>query len=213
MFSSFQNRLEVDMESLLTREQQDESSSSSYWDMFQSTPQEEEPDTCCHTVSTYCPIPSLTLQQRIGGCIGCMTLGYLLSFGSWFRLRDLIHGTSTTFVLYFTLGNIISLSGSCFLYGPHAQLQKMWAKSRRLATMLYLLSLFLTLVLAIVASHKQWKEVVFRGKDSVCVGVLVLLMILQYGAVTWYCLSYIPFARQLAKRCWRRLCATIVDFD
>ena len=202
------------MESLLTREQQDESSSS-YWEIFQSSPTEEEPEGCCSAASEYCPSVSLSLQQRVGGCLGCMALGYMLSFGSFFRFRDLVNGTSTTFVLYFTLGNILSLSGSCFLYGPTSQAQKMWHQSRRIATILYIASLVFTLVLSIICSHPDWRTTLFGDGtgDSVCIFLLIVLMILQYVAVTWYCLSYIPFARQLAKRCWRRLCATIVDFD
>ena len=215
MFSNFTNRLEVDMESLLTREQQSESTSSSYLDLFQSSSPEETDHGCCATASAYCPSLSLTLQQRIGGCLGCMTLGYMLSFGSFFRFRDLISGTSTTFVLYFTLGNILSLAGSCFLSGPTSQLDKMWSASRRGATCMYLGSLVLTLALSIVCSHQEWKIKLFGGNksDAWCIFTLILCMSVQYVAVAWYCLSYVPFARQLAKRLWRRLCSTVLDFD
>merc|ERR1719491_2499616 len=61
--------------------------------------------------------PSLSFQERLGGCIGCMILGYLLSFGSFFRFRDLLHGNPLPFVLFSIMGNVISLSGSCFLSG------------------------------------------------------------------------------------------------
>lgn len=259
MFSNFKSRLEVDMESLLTRDEQQQqqesgnsSPSSSYFNYFQSTlspppPAIEEDDYgCCATVSEYCSFSSLTLQQRIGGCLGCMTLGYILSFGSFFRLSDLLSGNSTTFVLYFTIGNILSLAGSCFLSGPTSQLQKMWHTSRRLATILYLSSLVLTLGLSIICSHEEWKRTIFgfggsgsesgsgsgdgsneesgddgdAGSDSgdssgtfACIALLLTLMIMQYVSVAWYCLSYIPFARQLAKRLWGRLCATVLDFD
>lgn len=246
MFSNFKSRLEVDMESLLTRDQQEESEnsspSSSYFNYFQSTlspppPVAIEDDGCCATVSEYCSF-SLTLQQRIGGCLGCMALGYMLSFGSFFRLHDLLSGSSTTFVLYFTIGNILSLTGSCFLSGPTSQLSKMWHESRRIASILYLMSLVLTLGVSIICSHEEWKRTIFgfgggggsssSGNDEsgdddgnsgggsgtfACIVVLITLMIMQYVSVAWYCLSYIPFARQLAKRLWGRLCATVLDFD
>ena len=73
MFSSFTDSLEIDMESLL-------SSSSSRFGFNQ---EEEEQELCSI-------FPSLTWQQRVGGCIGCMVLGYVLSFGSFMRMRDLI---------------------------------------------------------------------------------------------------------------------------
>ena len=94
MFARITDRLEVDlgMESLLSRENNEESESLSLF-------------------------PSLTWQERLGGCLACMVLGYILSLGSFFRMKDLLAGHPTSFVLYTTVGNIISLSGSCFLSG------------------------------------------------------------------------------------------------
>ena len=71
------------------------------------------------------PIPALTWQERLGECLACMALSYILSLGSLFRFRDLLHGNPTSFVSYTsTVGTIISLSGSCFLSGPKSQLEK-----------------------------------------------------------------------------------------
>jgi hypothetical protein len=36
--------------------------------------------------------PSLTWQERLIGCISCMIIGYIYSFGSLFRIKDLILG-------------------------------------------------------------------------------------------------------------------------
>lgn len=97
MFSRLTDRLELDlgMESLLSSERAEIS---------------EESDSLSF-------LPSLTWQERLGGCIACMVLGYILSLGSLFRMKDMIAGHPTSFVIYTTLGNIISLSGSCFLSG------------------------------------------------------------------------------------------------
>ena len=94
MFARITDRLEVDlgMESLLSRENSEESESLSFF-------------------------PSLSWQERLGGCLACMVLGYILSLGSFFRMKDLLAGHPTSFVIYTTVGNIISLSGSCFLSG------------------------------------------------------------------------------------------------
>lgn len=91
--------------------------------------------------------------------------------------------TQVPFVVHATVGNIIALCGSCFLTGPTAQSKKMFHKTRRVATALYLGSLVLTLVVAFVP---------FPGGKGI---VLFLLMLCQYGAIGWYILSYIPFAR------------------
>lgn len=88
------------------------------------------------------------------------------------------------FVLNATVGNIIALCGSCFLSGPHSQMRKMWHETRRNATFLYLGSLFLTLVVA------------FANLPGPTGLILLILMIFQYLSITWYCLSYIPYARE-----------------
>lgn len=170
MFARITDRLEVDlgMESLLSRENSEESESLSFF-------------------------PSLSWQERLGGCLACMVLGYILSLGSFFRMKDLLAGHPTSFVIYTTVGNIISLSGSCFLSGPTAQMNKMLHPTRKIATLLYLTSLFSTLIIAFI-TH-------FKGQEI----LLIILLCAQYISVTWYCLSYIPFARQLASRFFGRL--------
>lgn len=104
-------------------------------------------------------------------------------------------------MLYTTVGNIISLSGSCFLSGPKSQLEKMFHDSRKMATILYLGSLVMTLVVAFV------KE--FKGQAF----LLLVLVGVQYVAVFWYCLSYIPFARQMAQRLFGRFMSQLEDMD
>ena len=64
-------------------------------------------------------------------------------------------------------------------------MKKMWAETRRTATIAYLGSLFLTLFVAFVPG--------IPGPVSL---YLLLLMICQYISITWYCLSYIPYARE-----------------
>ena len=97
------------------------------------------------------------------------------------------------FVLNATVGNIIALCGSCFLSGPHAQMKKMWADTRRNATIAYLGSLFFTLFIAFVPGIPGPKGL-----------YLLVLMIIQYLSITWYCLSYIPYARETVLGCVQR---------
>ena len=130
-----------------------------------------------------------------------MMLGYMLSLGSFFRLRDLLHGDPTSFVIYTTVGNIISLSGSFFLSGPRTQVQKMFHPSRRIATCMYLGSLLVTLIVAFVGE--------FQGQAF----LLLVLVGIQYVSVTWYCFSYIPFARQMATRLFGRCISQFEELD
>lgn len=150
----------------------------------------------------YCPpwlerfydnLPSLTLRERLLGCATMMLCGYLLSFGSFMRMKNLLMGDPVPLVVNVTVGNIIALCGTCFLSGPQSQLQRMFHKSRKLASGFYLGSLGLTIFLLLLPRFPLRSFLLF------------LLMVGQYVAITWYCLSYIPFARDFVSAGCRRL--------
>ena len=201
--SSITDRLDVDMESLLPGQRQEEGYKgeqllSDNGDTTQSTEEGQQEPLC-----SMCP--SLTWQERLGGCLGCMVLGYVLSFGSFFRLKDLMLGDPAPFVVYATVGNIISLSGSFFLSGPTSQFKKMFHESRKMATILYLASLAVTLIVALIPFG--------NGVRGIKAMILVILLLCQYVAVAWYCMSYIPFARQMATRLFNRIWSRIDEWD
>ena len=53
--------------------------------------------------------PKLTFRQRVYGCLGCFCVGLvisLLSFISWWM------GQLAAFAVLYTIGNIVSLTGS-----------------------------------------------------------------------------------------------------
>ncbi len=184
---------------------------------------DEDDDEDCLT--RFCP--SLTWQERLGGCVACMLLGYILSLGSFFRMKDVfLFGTNyKSFVMYSTVGNIISLSGSFFLSGPKAQFQKMWHEKRKVATTLYLSSLAVTLLVCIMIPSRRSSssgtnnngddysdsdsDAPRHHRHSFALKVegmmLLLLLGCQYVSVAWYCLSYIPFARQIARNVMRNV--------
>lgn len=146
----------------------------------------------------HCPacldfLPSLSFRERLLGCVTCMICGYILSFGSFLRMKDLMIGNPVPLVVHVTVGNIIALCGTCFLTTPTNQLQRMFHKKRKLASIFYLGSLGVTLFLLLLPRF------MFRGF------LLFLLMIGQYIAITWYCLSYIPYAREFVTNGCRRL--------
>eukprot|EP00816_Leptocylindrus_hargravesii_P011724 CAMPEP_0196813808 /NCGR_PEP_ID=MMETSP1362-20130617/39468_1 /TAXON_ID=163516 /ORGANISM="Leptocylindrus danicus, Strain CCMP1856" /LENGTH=183 /DNA_ID=CAMNT_0042190205 /DNA_START=64 /DNA_END=612 /DNA_ORIENTATION=+ len=117
--------------------------------------------------------PALTYQQRVIGMGSCLAIGYLIGFGSFLRFKDLMLGDPFPFVLAFTAGNLISLSGSFFLSGPKTQMKKMFHETRKHATIIYLASIVCTLMVAFAPQ--------FPGQAF----VLFLMCILQTLSLTW----------------------------
>uniref|UniRef100_A0A7S2XZK4 Vesicle transport protein n=1 Tax=Fibrocapsa japonica TaxID=94617 RepID=A0A7S2XZK4_9STRA len=128
------------------------------------------------------------------GCAVTLGFGLLLSMGSVFRIMQLIRGRPIPFVVFYSLGNVVSLCGSMFLSGPWNQIKRMFAPTRAFATIVYLSTLVTTLTLAFTPG------VPFKG------GILLILFIVQLLALFWYMLSYIPGARNYATKCLKASC-------
>ncbi|CAL1543061.1 unnamed protein product [Lymnaea stagnalis] len=128
---------------------------------------------------------TLSWSTRIKGFLICFVLGAGLSIlGSC--LLFLPNGLIIFAVLY-TIGNILSLVSTCFLMGPLNQLKKMFATTRIIATILVFVMIILTLVFAFATKIK---------------GLVIVFCVLQFLALTWYSISYIPFARDAVKKCF-----------
>ncbi|NXI42807.1 SFT2B protein, partial [Galbula dea] len=125
---------------------------------------------------------SLGWGTRVKGFIACFAIGCLCSLlGSC-----LLWVGVTLFAVFYTLGNIASIGSTLFLMGPMKQLQRMFEPTRLIATTVMLLCLILTLCSAF------W----WRNK-----GLALLFCILQFFALGWYSISFIPFARDAVKKC------------
>mmetsp|Transcript_33512 Transcript_33512/g.47588 ORF Transcript_33512/g.47588 Transcript_33512/m.47588 type:complete len:127 (+) Transcript_33512:135-515(+) len=98
-------------------------------------------------------------------------------------------GRAVPFVLNATVGNMIALGGSCFFTGPKSQLNNMFQETRRIASIAYLISMVFTLVIAFV----PMPSIIPKGL------ILLILLLIQYVAIAWYCLSYIPYARDIVR--------------
>ena len=133
-------------------------------------------DSCC---------PSLTLKQRVIGFIVCTILGLIFSLLSFGVVLSLAKGNPARFAVPYTLGVVCSLSGSCFLMGPIRQIKRMFAKTRIVTTIIFLLAIVMTLISAF-AFKNGW--------------LVLLFVIIQYCAFTWYSLSYIPYGRTAVKK-------------
>ncbi|XP_008555195.1 vesicle transport protein SFT2A isoform X1 [Microplitis demolitor] len=126
---------------------------------------------------------TLSWSTRIKGFAICFIIGILLSFLGSFAL--FLHKGLTVFAVFYTLGNIVSLMSTCFLMGPVNQLKKMFASTRIIATLIVILALIMTLYAAIKLDKP---------------GLALLFIIIQSLAMTWYSLSYIPYARDAVKK-------------
>jgi phosphatidylserine synthase len=123
---------------------------------------------------------TLTRTQRFLGFAVCFAMGMLLSLlAPTFILRPVKLATTLT------LGNLLSIGSMMFLVGPVKQCSSMLDARRRLATMIYITSLVLTLVAA------------FAVKSML---LCLLCIAVQYCALAWYSLSYIPYGQAFVKR-------------
>ncbi|GJN21348.1 hypothetical protein PR202_gb08817 [Eleusine coracana subsp. coracana] len=89
------------------------------------------------------------------------------------------------FGVTFTLGNLMALGSTAFLIGPKRQLDMMLDSVRIYATALYIASIIIALFCALYVHSKL---------------LTLLAIILEFGALVWYSLSYIPFARSVVSR-------------
>ncbi|XP_055745577.1 vesicle transport protein SFT2A-like isoform X2 [Salvelinus fontinalis] len=109
---------------------------------------------------------TLSYSTRVKWFVICFASGILCSILGT-ALLFLPNGTKL-FAVFYTLGNLAALSSTCFLMGPLKQLKRMFEPTRLIATC-----------------------VVLWGKK----GLAIIFCILQFLAMTWYSISYIPFAR------------------
>ena len=126
---------------------------------------------------------TLSWETRVYCFVGCYILGTLLSIGGSIMLMVPVTGI-ILFAVFFSLGNVVQLASTCLLKGPLKQIKEMFASSRWIATVIMLVFLVLTLVVAL------WKRFVL---------LTVVFCCCQSLAMTWYSLSYIPYARTVVK--------------
>merc|ERR1719318_1513856 len=95
-------------------------------------------------------------------------------------------GNLKLFAVLYTIGNMMAIGSTLFLMGPMKQLSNMFAKTRVIATVVMLSALFLTL-----CSAFWWRKNVLA----------LMFVIIQFCAMTWYSISYIPYARDAVIKC------------
>ena len=126
---------------------------------------------------------TLSYSTRIKGFIACFVLGVAISV-----LSTVIYALTwnlSSFCILYTLGNVVALAATFFLMGPVNQIKRMFSSNRWIATLVMLGCLVMTLVSALALKKK---------------GLTIIFCILQFLAMTWYSLSYIPYARDAIKK-------------
>ena len=137
--------------------------------------------------------PSLSYTTRMYGFAACFVIGVLLSVMSTLSIFKAITDP-TEFVALYTMGNVVGLIGTGFLFGPIAQCKRMFEETRRWATIIYIGTLVLTIVVACAIPFPENGQF---GK-----GILILLlMVIQWMALLWYCASFMPGGRTMLQTC------------
>uniref|UniRef100_A0A452U4V0 Vesicle transport protein n=1 Tax=Ursus maritimus TaxID=29073 RepID=A0A452U4V0_URSMA len=127
---------------------------------------------------------SLSFNTRLKWFVICFVCGIFFSILGTGLLW--LPGGIKLFAVFYTFGNLAALASTCFLMGPVKQLKKMFETTRLLATIIMLLCFVFTLCAALWW-HKK--------------GLALLFCILQFLSMTWYSLSYIPYARDAVIKC------------
>ncbi|KAF0699767.1 Aste57867_9694 [Aphanomyces stellatus] len=141
-----------------------------------------------------CPTLHLSYKERLIGCLVCFFLGMMLSFGSTVRLGQLVAGRPAPFAVCYTLGNLLSIGCTTFFVGPVSQCQSMFHAKRRIAAIIYLS--FIAVTLTLCFSH----NIPHRT------GFVVVSVFIQFCALTWYTLSYIPYGQAFFIKMSKKFC-------
>ncbi|KAK2716048.1 vesicle transport protein SFT2B-like [Artemia franciscana] len=143
----------------------------------------DEADDSNGLVTEIIDTSTLSWSTRVKGFAICFVIGFLLSLlGSISLFLNL---GIKVFAIFYTIGNITSILSTLFLMGPVNQCKKMFAPTRLAATIIMISCLILTLLSAFL-----WRKK----------GLAFIFCIFQFLAMTWYSLSYIPYARDLVKK-------------
>ena len=156
-----------------------------------------EPTRSSQVADVVCP--SLTFTQRVYGFGICFGIGCLISLGSMLFFHKLLAGQPGPFAVNYTVGNVASLSSTAFLVGPKYQLKRMTSPTRFCCCLVYISAMVGTLFSALfLESITHWSP----GLISM---IVVSCIIVQFCAMFWYALSYIPYGRRACRGACRPL--------
>lgn len=120
---------------------------------------------------------SMTLQERVLAFGVCYILGNACSASAFRHLPEVFDGRPFVFALTYTLGNVIALSGTTFLWGPRAQIKGMTDPKRVVPAIGYLATIALTFFSAVALQSAP---------------ITLAFMVAQFAIGSYYSLSYVP---------------------
>lgn len=94
------------------------------------------------------------------------------------------------FAFKYTFGNLLSLGSGAFLVGPQKQCRDMLQPERRTASFVYIVTLFGTLGCVFVLKQQL---------------LSFFFVVVQFAALTWYMLSYVPYGQTCLKKLLARM--------
>ena len=130
--------------------------------------------------------PDLDFKTRVIGFVISFVAGIFMMISSISQLFTLALGGQRWFAIWYTCGNCVCLSSTFFLMGPKRQWQNMMKPERKMTSLVLIMSMFLSLVLAFTGISKM---------------IIMIVIIVQFLALLWYVLSYIPGAQRLCSAC------------
>lgn len=151
------------------------------------------PPTPVEQLDEYTSCASMTYEQRMYGFAFCALFGIFCS-----ALSSVFWTRPTKFATLYSMGNLLSLASTGFLTGFGRQLKNMFHGTRFVATCVYLGALIMTLVAAVELQSFP---------------LTMLFLCIQWCALVWYCLSYIPGGRAMLKTCMRACCGGSSEGD
>ncbi|KAF9616384.1 hypothetical protein IFM89_029638 [Coptis chinensis] len=141
-----------------------------------------------HTIALVFVYQALFLEQRIYAFGASMVVGLIFML-----LSSIVLARPLKFAILFTLGNVLAVGSTAFLIGPGKQMRMMLDSARVYASSIYIGSVLLALICALLIHNKL---------------LTLLAIIIEIGALVWYSLSYIPFARRMVSELFVRVCDT-----
>lgn len=118
-------------------------------------------------------------------CFGaCYLIGILITFLSIISLVN-IKSKPYQFAILYTLGNILSIAATAFLWDPIHQVQNMFKRPRVYSSVIYFSCMILTIIVVCTSTKHK---------------IIYLLVFIQFLAGIWFTLAAIPYFQSLVCR-------------
>ncbi|KDN44134.1 SFT2-domain-containing protein [Tilletiaria anomala UBC 951] len=129
----------------------------------------------------------LTRQQRLMGFVGCVIAGFVISLIGTLLL---LIASYVLFAILYSVGFLVSLTGTGFLIGFGTMIKQMFKPVRVVAT-----------IIMFAAFAMVWISA-FAIRSAPLAIVFCVVLYLSY---LWFALSFVPYARSLVKRMFSKV--------